>query len=443
MTSITRLLALVASLAVSSPIAYAYSLFNKSAVNNDELNPKANRVEPPSPSNLFASNQQQVVSSGSFHTCAITHRNGISCSGGEKKCGPVKCWGHNNHGQTSTPPGLVLTDVSAGGFFTCGLKVGGEAICWGEIDHPPRSVAELEESLSRDELSNLYHAQRMNRGKGGPSTLNGGDYYDQISSGMKHACAATRDDEVHCWGRNDYGESTPPSGKFVHVSTSLAFFDHCFIHQTSFSHTLLKVSAGNSFTCGLRPNGAAECWGKNDVGQSSPPPYPKNIFTHVSASIGGDHACGILLQGGGIRCWGNNARGQSEQQDGTFLHISAGTRTTCGVEVKSETTSIHCWGGRANALLDQVDLQRNERRLALESSGYLDDGVLMEERLLDDSSNYHYQHISLGQDHGCASIKLTDDASSSSSSSLECWWMTGSDFDAHRVPVGLELIVMA
>ena len=125
---------------------------------------------------------------------------------------------------------------------------------------------------------------------------------------------------------------------------------------------------------------------------------------------------------------------------GTFLHVSAGTRTSCGVEAKSETTSIHCWGGRANALLDQVDLQRNERRLAVESSGYLDDGVLMEERLLDDSSNYHYQHISLGQDHGCASIKLTEDASSSSASSLECWWMTGSDFDAHRVPIGWEMV---
>ena len=110
--------------------------------------------------------------------------------------------------------------MSAGGFFTCGLKVGGEAVCWGEIDHPPRSVEKLEESLSREELSNLYHAQRMNKVVGSSSTLNGGDYYDQISSGMKHACAATREGEVHCWGRNDYGESTPPSGKFVQVSVS-------------------------------------------------------------------------------------------------------------------------------------------------------------------------------------------------------------------------------
>ena len=62
----------------------------------------------------------------------------------------------------------------------------------------------------------------MNKGKGSSSTLNGGDYYDQISSGMKHACAVTRDGDVHCWGRNDYGESTPPSGKFVQVSVSLA-----------------------------------------------------------------------------------------------------------------------------------------------------------------------------------------------------------------------------
>jgi alpha-tubulin suppressor-like RCC1 family protein len=102
--------------------------------------------------------------------------------------------------------------------------VGGEAACWGEIDHPPRSLEKLEESMSRDELSNFHHAQRMNKRNGRSSSINGGDYYVQISSGMKHACAVTRGDgEIHCWGRNDYGESTPPSGKFDYVSDSSAF----------------------------------------------------------------------------------------------------------------------------------------------------------------------------------------------------------------------------
>jgi alpha-tubulin suppressor-like RCC1 family protein len=53
----------------------------------------------------------------------------------------------------------------------------------------------------------------MNDAKAGRSSVNGGGSYDQISSGMKHACAVAKDGEVHCWGRNDYGESTPPSGK--------------------------------------------------------------------------------------------------------------------------------------------------------------------------------------------------------------------------------------
>lgn len=160
----------------------------------------------------------------------------------------------------------------------------------------------------------------------------------------------------------------------------------------------------------------------------------------MSASIGGDHACGILLQGGAIRCWGNNGRGQSEPQDGEFLHVSAGTRTSCGVEVKSGTTSIHCWGGRANALLDQVDYQRMEqRRLAMKSSmDLLDDASSVEE----ESTSHHYEQILLGQDHACAAKKEVkeDNNSSSSSLSLECWWMTGSDFDAHRVPVGLTMM---
>lgn len=61
------------------------------------------------------------------------------------------------------------------------------------------------------------------------------------------------------------------------------------------------------------------------------------------------------------------------------------------------------------------------------------------------SSNDNYlahSQISLGQDHACASAKKTtvEGASDPSRNSLQCWWMAGSDFDAHRVPVGLEMV---
>jgi alpha-tubulin suppressor-like RCC1 family protein len=115
----------------------------------------------------------------------------------------------------------MYQQLSAGGFFTCGLKAGGKVDCWGSgIDHPPKSL----ESLSHEEQSAVKHARRMEQVAEGWSGANskhvsGGDYYVQVSSGMKHACAISRrDSEVHCWGKNDYGESSPPSGKFVQVS---------------------------------------------------------------------------------------------------------------------------------------------------------------------------------------------------------------------------------
>lgn len=163
--------------------------------------------------------EETTLSTGLFHTCAITYRAGVdqdSC--GEKACGPIKCWGHNDKGQSSPPPGVMFEQVSAGGFFTCGLKAGGKVECWGDIDHLPKSL----ESLSREEKDAFKHARRMQqvaegyRGATSRSVI-GDAYYVQVSSGSKHACALKRNSEVECWGRNDFGEGSPPKGKFVQV----------------------------------------------------------------------------------------------------------------------------------------------------------------------------------------------------------------------------------
>jgi hypothetical protein len=138
----------VAFLAMSPSAVHSYSLFSKSTTGTDEhhdnLNIEAEESRKTKQAGTIPKHhqqqqqqQQQIISSGLFHNCAITQRNGMaddSCGGGAKKCGRVKCWGHNDHKQSSPPPGVgLLTDISAGGFFTCGLKVGGEAVCWGEM----------------------------------------------------------------------------------------------------------------------------------------------------------------------------------------------------------------------------------------------------------------------------------------------------------------------
>ena len=179
-----------------------------------------------------------TLSTGLFHTCAITHRNGVepdSCGGGGIGCGPVKCWGNNDSGQSTPPPGVMFTQVSCGGPFTCGLKVGGKAVCWGDIDHPPRSLELVEASMASEDLQEFRHARRLQQLSDGKKKWNaiadvaGGGYYIQVSSGMKHACAISRELEVSCWGRNDYGESSPPSGMFVQVRAS--FGKNCIHHH--------------------------------------------------------------------------------------------------------------------------------------------------------------------------------------------------------------------
>ena len=109
---------------------------------------------------------------------------------------------------------------------------------------------------------------------------------------------------------------------------------------------------------------------------------------------------------------------------GHFIQVSAGTRTSCAVMVEdseldtdgsSTTTSIHCWGSRANALLDHFDgVDRSKMKKG------------------------EHKQISLGQDHACATTMKVDESNNDGpkKTALECWWLAGSDFDAHKVPLG-------
>ena len=93
------------------------------------------------------------------------------------------------------------------------------------------------------------------------------------------------DGSVECWGFNGdedanvVGQATPPSGEFASVST------------------------GYFHTCGVRPDGAAECWGDDDYGEATP---PSGEFALVDA--GDRDSCGVRTDGS-VECWGIQARG--------------------------------------------------------------------------------------------------------------------------------------
>ena len=58
------------------------------------------------------------VSAGKWYTCGV------------KTDGSVACWGSNDEGQAEPPSGSFVS-VSSGSYHTCGVKPDGSVECWG------------------------------------------------------------------------------------------------------------------------------------------------------------------------------------------------------------------------------------------------------------------------------------------------------------------------
>ncbi len=136
-----------------------------------------------------------------------------------------------------------------------------------------------------------------------------------VDSGWNHTCAIKTDNTIVCWGRNRFGQATPPSGTFLQVST------------------------GNKHTCGLQTNHTVACWGYNGDGRATPP-----SGTFLQVNVGIEHTCSIL-KNNYVTCWGGNDYGQATPPTGTFIQISAGKEHTCGIHTDN---TVECWGRKGN-----------------------------------------------------------------------------------------------
>ena len=164
-----------------------------------------------------------------------------------------------------------------------------------------------------------------------------------VSSGNRHTCGLGTNGAVECWGDNDDGQTNAPAGVFT------------------------AVSAGGLHSCAINETSrAVECWGNNEEGQTNTPPSVAIVggitigdsFTAVSA--GGFHSCGIRY-GGTVDCWGRDNHDQTAAPEGNFADVSAGGLHTCGLAkpaslsagIRSHGGAVECWGdntyGQADA----------------------------------------------------------------------------------------------
>lgn len=245
--------------------------------------------------------------------------NNFMC--GLRENASIGCWGWINyksdeHGQLNYPLDGTFYQVSVGLTHSCAVLTDGDVTCWGEGKDGQLSFAEAFQDNT--DLATLFvfddddadddddveladddtkkEIQRQKDLKAEIEAAKEQPTFTQVSAGFKHTCAVqngTEIGEIKCWGRDESGESTPPLGKF------------------------LQVSAGVSFSCGIRDNRTLACWGKNDFAQANPP-----MGEYVQVDTGEWHACAIRNDSKVI-CWGGDDYNQGKVPEHlTFWQIS-------------------------------------------------------------------------------------------------------------------------
>jgi alpha-tubulin suppressor-like RCC1 family protein len=276
----------------------------------------------------------QSVTTGDYHTCALT------------STGAIRCWGNNYWGQNNAPEGVFAT-VSAGRGHACALTTGGSIVCWGgnaygQLNVPQGSLAAAERftcALRDDGVILCWGFSSHGQTSSPPGT------FKQISSSLAHGCAIATDDSVKCWGFNDYGQANAPAGTYKQVSAgihhSCAVATDGTIQCWGVDYgppppaTYTAVSAGWKHTCALTTSGQVRCWGDNSFGQTN---APAGTFSKVAA--GEYHTC-AKTSAGGLQCWGNNYWSQNTVPGGSYADVSGGESFTCAVTTGG---GLRCWG---------------------------------------------------------------------------------------------------
>ena len=277
---------------------------------------------------------------------------------------------------------ILYNPIAAGFELSCYLSNAGLVKCWGEgkngqlgyqVQGNTTAIGdepgEMGSSLSAVNLGTNRTAKLIAIGDN-PT----GDEPDN------HVCAILDDNNIKCWGGNDYGQlglgHTDARG-----NNPATMGDNLPAIDLGANRKAKVISNGEHYTCAILDNSKMKCWGKNDKGQlglshtenrgdkasqmGDHLPYVDlgTNKTVKAIATGKKHVCAIL-DDNKVKCWGENHKGQlglsdtndrgdkANQMGDNLPYVDLGTNKTAKAIVASHShtcailddNKVKCWG---------------------------------------------------------------------------------------------------
>jgi alpha-tubulin suppressor-like RCC1 family protein len=300
---------------------------------------------------------------------------------------------------------LVESFISAGYFFTCGVKSDGTGYCWGD---------DFSEQLGNSNGVGSANAPYAIFGGGAWQAVSAkGAHETSIMDYGYHACGIKDDSTGYCWGSNSYGELGIDS---IYSTANIPVQISVTLPGTVTWKTVGRSISTQS--CAIRTDDTLWCWGSYGF---TYPTYPNAVDvcgsipdTWKGVSTGNGHGCAIGIDDT-LWCWGGNSYGQLGVGS-TFFQLlptavnvagaipdtwktsSTGVLHTCAI---GSDNTLWCWGYDASDQLGNgVSTSSQPSPAAVDISGSIPDT---------------WKAISVGINHSCA-IGIDD--------TMWCW---GSD----------------
>jgi cysteine-rich repeat protein len=314
------------------------------------------------------------VTTGTHHTCALLEG------------GFVRCWGAGDAGRLGygnefnigaavtpamvgdVPVGGLVAQISAGGYHTCAVMVGGAVRCWGA-----GMGGRLGYGNTNDIGDNELPSAAGDVNVGGPVS--------KVAVGGVHTCALLQNGAVRCWGQNSPLGYPGPTGWVGDDETPASKGD------IDVGGPVADIDVGDFHTCVVMVgSGAVKCWGNGlsgklgygilqTIGDDETPASVGFVAVGgpaLQVTAGRHHSCAVL-QSGLVRCWGGSYYGELGYGNQITigddeLPASAGPVSLGGNAVSIDTYwqhtcatlengTLRCWGYNGGGRLGYGNVQ--------------------------------------------------------------------------------------